>query len=304
VKSARKTMKRLALIIAAGLWVVIGEAAVRVQGKIAAPDGTPLAGDVTLVSGVGDLKTNNYRADSQGRFAFDVDAPGVCLMVAKADGYISEEREVRLSSTEQQFSLDFTLGSAGVVTGRVVDEAGNGVPAATLRVRYPGTRRRFEFGHESLTTVDSSGHFKLPAVAQNRPFVLEVWTPDRPFTTSTQMTFAGPALQSVSVVLSRKGQIVRGRVLDPAGSPLAGVPVRIRAFADLADFSSDDRQSPGFALVGNRQTLSASDGSYIFQGVPAGRVVLIAGRPGPSATKREDSLRPGQDLTVDLNAIR
>jgi hypothetical protein len=300
VNSAEKLKRVLLLVAGAALCAAASEAAVRIQGKIAASDGTPLPGDVTVVSGVGGLKTMNYRTDSQGTFAFDVDAADVWLMVAKADGYVSEEREVLLSGEQRRINLDFTLGPAGIVSGHVVDEAGNSVPAAALRVRYPGTQRKFEFVHESLATADSLGNFRLTSVAQNRRFVIEASTPDRPFTTSVPMSFAGAPLQNVVLSLSRKGQVVRGRVTDAAGSPLAGVPVRIRAFADIADFSPEDRQSPDFSRIGNRQTFSAPDGSYNFQGVPAGRVVLVAGRPGPSATKREDTVRADQELTINL----
>lgn len=82
--------------------------------------------------------------------------------------------------------------------------------------------------------------------------------------------------RDVTVQLATRGGTVRGRLRDAGGTAAQGVTVRLRAQADLEDFSPEERSSLGLVLKATRQATTGSDGSFGFRGVPAGKVTLVA----------------------------
>jgi hypothetical protein len=174
-------------------------------------------------------------------------------------------------------NVSLSLKAAGSVSGRVVDTAGNGVAGARVWLQYRGDvqswRSSDEMGGEE---TDASGFFRVPVVAQGKPFVLHAEA-DGWLLSSSQTTFLRtPALTEVLLLLSRRGTTVSGRVLDAGGRPVANAEVQLRAAPADHVFSTDQRQSFAFARTMNRSTRTAEDGSYVFRGVPAGRVIVAA----------------------------
>ena len=96
---------------------------------------------------------------------------------SRADGYVSQEISVMVSGASPSPTLEFVLPRSSVVTGRVVDRAGNTVPGAAVRIGYPGELRTFVFEQEvGPFRSDEFGYFVLPFVAQGKPFVIEATT--------------------------------------------------------------------------------------------------------------------------------
>ena len=151
-------------------------AQVTVDGQIVSVDGTSLRGDVTLVRGGSAVQFRHYHADGQGAFSLETDRSAGQLLVVKADGHTSAEAE--LDTRHSHLNVRFRLWPAGRASGRVVDEAGNGVAGATVHVRYPGELRRHHFHHEvGDIEADDFGYFTLPVVARGRRFMVEAATP-------------------------------------------------------------------------------------------------------------------------------
>lgn len=273
--------------------------AVKLSGRIRAADGAALAGHVEVTSGTGHVRAQSYWTDSEGRFSIEAPAQPRLVVVAKADGHISAEREVAPASGEAEIRLDFTLLAAGSVSGRVTDESGRPVTGAQVRLHYPGEVRRVVYEQEAGNVrSDDFGHFQLPFVAQGRAFVIEAASEDRLPGFSAPLRLSGAALEGVAVRLAQTGQRVRARVVGPGGTPVPGAMVRLQALAEAEAFTAEQRQSRTFWEAANRLAPTGADGTVEFRGVPAGRVTVVAGRPGGKLIKQEALVERGRTLEL------
>lgn len=254
----------------------------RIVGRITTGR-APLRGEVIAVVNDGPVRISPFPTDAQGQFTIDV-GPGRVLLVAKADGYVSEERELVARPGAGNPVVQFELAPAGSVSGRVFDENGAGVAGARVWVDYRGAARRWRLAEEAGgQAADSSGYFTVPAVAQGRPFVLHAECEGWLMSSSGALNLHGAEMTGVVLFLSRHGTRVRGRVVDAAGNPLGGAEVRLRSLAAQDEFTAEQRASPAFVQSTNKSTASAADGSYVFAGVPVGQVVVTANVGGRRA---------------------
>jgi hypothetical protein len=166
-------------------------------------------------------------------------------------------------------------------------------------LQYRGEARGWRLAEEiGGEPSDALGNFTIPVVAQGRPFVLhaesEKWLPS----SSQNMTIRTSELQGVLLLLSSRGASVAGRVLDSGGRPVAGADVQLRAIP--ADPGAAGRESIAFSRAVNRHVISQADGSYSFEGVPAGQVVVTARRQNQRAAA-EAATASGTLTSIDLS---
>ncbi len=109
-------------------------AAVKVNGQVRDSEGRPLAGYVELIAGPGRVQAQTQPTDSLGRFSLEAPTAARLVVVARADGHVSAEREIVVSSPDTVLTVDFSLPRAASVKGRVVDIQGFAVPGAKVRV--------------------------------------------------------------------------------------------------------------------------------------------------------------------------
>ena len=302
------TTKRMELMLSLLAFAFIpafassAQAQVTVEGQVAAVDGTPLKADLTLVRSGSTVELHHYHTDDQGEFSIETDQTAGQLLVAKADGHTSSEVVLKAESNTT-ISVPFSLWPAGAVTGRVVDEEGNGVAGATLHVHYFNERRRHFLHHEMGDIhADDFGYFTLPVVSRGRNFVVEAASEGHLPSLTDTMKLEEEKLD-VQVTTGKLGYVVRGTVTDSAANPHKGVAVRMRLFpgeeiAAAAQFS----RLHGRLL--NRRTVTGTDGTYEFKGLPTGRVVVVALVPGKTPVKQEKTLpeqgSPGDAYMVNL----
>lgn len=118
---------------------------------------------------------------------------------------------------------------------------------------------------------------------RGKKFVLDATSNDRPVSSSGPLTVRERSATNVVVQMLQRGQPVSGRALDELGQPLAGVPIRLHASADLAGYTSEQRESLSFGINSNRTTKTSSNGVFVFRRVPSGKILLTTGRDGKSA---------------------
>lgn len=277
-------------------------AQVTVEGQVAAVNGTPLEADLTLIRSGSTVELHHYHTDSQGAFSIETDQIAGQLLVAKADGYTSSEVLLKAESNAR-ISVAFALWPSGTVTGRVVDEEGNGVGGATLHIHYANERRRHFLHHEMGDIhADDFGYFTLPVVARGRNFVVEAASEEH-LPGSTDTLKLEEEKLDVQVPTGKLGFEVRGTVTDSAANPHEGVVVRMRLYpGDAIAVSAQFSRLHGRLL--NRRTATDKDGAYEFKGLPGGRAVVIALVPGKTPVKQEKTLPeqglPGDAYLVDL----
>ena len=159
-------------------------------------------------------------------------------MVVRAAGYREATRDIQLAPGRAG-EFDFDLEQCGLVRGRILDE--NGRPWPTGRVllideNNPNTRQRQTTGLDGRFAFDH---------APFGPQRLEVWKPGH-FSPSAVRRIADTKVDTLVEVrlLPRKhrGEI-RGRIVDGAGSPAAGIAVTVQSsnHAHSARVATDSR---------------------------------------------------------------
>jgi hypothetical protein len=252
-----------------------------------------------VIAGGGAVRMSSAVTDDQG--VFRIDAPsGPAVLVASADGYMSEERQIVVRPGRGNAEVQFTLSPAGSVSGRVFDETGGGVPGARVWVSYMNDARAWRLaGEAGGESADAFGYFKIPAVAQDRPFRLHAESDDRLPSSSGTFVLRGDEMAGVVLLLSRRGAAVRGRVVDSSGNPVPGAEIRMRAIPAEREFSADQRASISFARSINKTAVSAADGSFAFAAAPDGRVVVTA-QFGPRRASGEATTMAGREIDLTL----
>jgi hypothetical protein len=272
---------------------------VRITGRITAAGG-PLRGEVIAVAGGGAVRISRAATDADGRFSISA-AAGQVHLTAKADGYVSEERQVVVGVGGQNAAaLHFVLAPAGSILGRVYDETGAGVAGARVWVSYRGEARRWRLAEEAGgEEADNFGYFTIPVVAQGKPFVLHAEREGWLMSSSGTLVVRAQEMNGVVLLLGRRGTIVRGRVFNDAGRPVAGAEVRLRCQPAKGEFTEEQRASIAFARSTNRTARSGADGTFVFTGVPAGQVVVTAGA-GARRVASEVTTIAGRDTDLTL----
>jgi protocatechuate 3,4-dioxygenase beta subunit len=272
-----------------------------VTGRVVAEGGQQaLPAAITLVTTGAGVRLMSVTADEQG--AFTIEAPiGQAVIIARADGYASEQRELLVRPGRANPNLNFSLARAGTLSGRVIDKTGAGVPGARVWLNYRGEARVWRIAEENGgEQVDAFGNFTVPIVAQGRPFVLHAESEGWLLSSSQTMMIRSPELKGVLLLLSRRGATVSGRVMDSGGRPVSGAHVHLRAIPADSEFTSDQRDSIAFSRSMNRMAVSREDGSYSFDGVPGGRVVVTANAQNRRAASEMDTVSERQ-TTIDLS---
>jgi hypothetical protein len=268
-------MKRLLITALCAVAGTYGQMT-QVTGRITGEGGQPLGGEVTVVRNGRGVSITSSVTDARGAFAVEVPA-GRLLLIANADGYVSQHREVLAFPARPNSPVHFVLSPAGAVSGRVVDSLGNPVAGARVWLSYRGEaqawRRADEAGGEQ---TDAAGRFTIPVVAQGKPFVLHAEADGWLLSSSGTTLLRGPELQGVLLLLSRRGTSVSGRVTDEGGRPVEGAVVRLRTTPGEGDFTPEQRSLPAFARNVIKLGVTGPDGSFAFAGVPSGRVVITA----------------------------
>jgi Carboxypeptidase regulatory-like domain len=272
-----------------------------ITGRVAVSGGQQsLPAAITVVTTASGVHLKSVMADDRGDFAIEA-PPGPALVVARADGYASEQRELLVRPGRANPNLNFSLSPAGSLSGRVVDPSGAGVAGARVWIDYRGNARSWRFADETGgEEADAFGNFTIPTIAQGRPFVLHAEREGWLLSSSQTMTTRTPELSGVLLLLSRRGGSVSGRVLDSAGRPISGAHVHLRSAPSDREFTADQRESLAFSRAMNRVAVSREDGSYVFEGVPGGRITVTANAQKRRAASETDTT-PGRQTILDLS---
>lgn len=254
------------------------------EGRVTDVWGRPLANAEVRVHGEASLATS----DADGRFVVADLAPGqtVELRVSLA-GYAPATLRAVRAPTDRP--LEIVLENVTVLRGRVVDERGDPVAAARLRlVAEPGSTgdspTRASASLVRFTSTDTTGSFEIPDVIAGR---WDLAARAEGFQNGGEEAIevvAGEEPQEVRVVL-RQGAVVHGRVVDLDGEPVASA--RVSALSE---------SRPPFHARSYRSTTTDSDGTYRLGGLPTRRMSFSVEHPD----------HPGQarDLEVELGGSR
>ncbi len=220
---------------------------------------------------------------SDGSFELAGLLPGRYDVHVSAEGFVESVPPPQATIPEAgDGDITLTLQRGGVIEGRVVDEHGQAVAGATVRVS--GLRWR-----NSASTGDD-GHFRIDAVeaGEHRVFASEDWQAQMRAPGSSDDDIQGERVtvrdgEAARVELrveSQSGRI-RGRVVDDTGGPVD----------DAFLTSTRERDSAAAAAAGNRErarwggwdrppVLTDADGEFTLEQLAAGKHTIVAMRKG------------------------
>ncbi len=227
--------------------------AATIEGRVVDVRGRPVAGAFVGPSSQvwsGGLRTT-AKADEDGEFSLSPVAPGVRVIEASADGYVtSSPHSVEVVAGRETPPVEIVLETAAVLAGRVLTADGLPVAGATITARRQAIRQ----SRQDSATSDGDGHFAFDRLAPGR---VTIRAAKEGFTAAEVEAEAGQDGASVELVLGR-GVEVSGRLVDEGGEPVAGGEVTLVPSA------------VSFATPDEPRATTRSDGTFTLSGVADG----------------------------------
>ena len=259
----------------------------RISGQVLAPDGSPVSGAKVSAQDPrwvpSDLFFDEIPAsppcprsepslktltDAQGRFTLEPLRPGRYAVWATATGYrkSASGHHLTLGLGQGLPGVEIRLAPGAVVQGRVTTPTGEAVAGAEVISPEDDARTR----------TDGSGAYRLAGVSPSgRNLGAEVHGDSLVARAQWQSFEVAPGENRLDFTVPPQGREVRGRVLAPDGTPVAGALLH-------SDSACPDPSEP--------RLHTAADGSFVLH-LPAGIGRLVATRTGYSPG--EVALPPG-----------
>ena len=205
-------------------------APVEIVGVLRNVNAQPLSGIITLFHSPPNSMSESHEVDETGVFHIVSDSVGELLVHVMAPGHPSQERVLPAAVTGR-VTMNFTLPLGQDIRGRVVDQRGNGVPDAIIRVLYnePGKPTRKVTFEQDIYT-DGNGEFLCHDVGILVPFYIDVLAPKYPPAQSKRFKLDAGDTKLDDIVLGELGAEVVVTVLGKDNFPVKGMPVTL--FAD------------------------------------------------------------------------
>lgn len=224
------------------------------------------------------------KSDASGHFELADVVPGEVRISAESEGLQPAEVTVTLGPGEALGGLRLVLESGGVLEGRVVDDAGQGLsPVFVAMVRTETNEMEFAAARlQGVTTAD--GSFRIAGIKSGKYWVMAHSSESG--MAREEVTITAGA-QRVELVLPR-GATVRGVVVDESGRPVGAAWVVAR------------RLSPE-GRGGSESSPTEPDGSFTVRNLKPGRHQISAQKSGVGISEE------GQEIEVTgagLNGVR
>jgi hypothetical protein len=270
-----------------------------IRGRVLV-DGTDHALPRTQIKATSDKgRTYDANTDGDGRYELKQLPAGRYMVLASKSNYVAHTwgqkrpggagTRIDVADGQAIAAVDFKLMRAGVVTGRVVDEAGDAVTdvqVMPLRSQYSnGERRLFPAGRAAST--NDLGEFRIFGLAPGRYYLSAMYrnmmggdTDDRSGYGPTYYPGTGNMAQAERITIAAGQTIaganftllpirtvrVSGIALDAQGRPLGG-----------SFISTMSRSMLG---MGGGGTTVRPDGKFTVSGLTPGEYMLRANMPG------------------------
>ncbi|MCC6996578.1 MAG: carboxypeptidase regulatory-like domain-containing protein [Deltaproteobacteria bacterium] len=262
-----------------------------VSGRVVDAAGKPVAEarvlpeDVSEPFPVLDARSDAAVSDAEGRFAFSALPAGTFRFVAQhAEAGPGTSAPLTLDGLTPREGIEIRLEGGARLAGRVVDGAGAGVAAATVRVAL---REGLLWSPTRVALADDDGRFDLRGLPRRAVDVLA-----RSASASSAVVVADlaatPVRQDLVLTLEVDG-VIAGVVVTPAGEPIPEALVQV-----VPELQGDPRARREWGLRGFPRDIADGAGRFSLGGLPPGAYRLRAARPGAV----EDALEVGAGLAV------
>lgn len=260
-----------------------------VDRKGRAIDGATVAVHPPSVAGISGDAALKFAADeareagtsNEGRFTIDSLTPGATFDVtARAPGFVTRTiARIELPASEP---LRIVLETAARVSGRVVTDAGEPVPNATISIRPADAA--LPAGLSGMTTSsDAEGSYDLLNLAAGKLALAAAAKGYIAGDTRIVDVADGQVLDHIDLQLQR-GATIEGVVLTASGS--AATSARVSLLSKRSMHTMLALEVTGFARTDG-------DGRFRLEGVPLGVQSVSADQDGFLRAQRELTIQPG-----------
>jgi hypothetical protein len=244
-----------------------------VRGTVRGPDGRPIAGAVVRLEAALPMVRNVATpevTDAEGQFELAVADPGVYRLLAHKKGFAPGVVGVTVER-QGDAVVDVVLDTGARVRGRLVGESGEGVRGQAVVREVDGETSR-TLDELLRAEAGPDGRFAIEAVP--------------PGSHAVSATAPGYGTKRVEVSVGRgdndvdlgdvpleTGLIIRGRVHDRAGVPVADAMVR--------------SVRPRGIAAGVREATTDADGRFVMAGLDPGTWRVMVTAPGFGAAEKQ-----------------
>ncbi|MBI4604479.1 MAG: carboxypeptidase regulatory-like domain-containing protein [Planctomycetes bacterium] len=259
------------------------------------------------------------RSGRDGEYAFRSIAPGGYLVLTLAESWLFRYGDVVSLEEGATRTLDIALDRGGSISGRVLRASGDGVPGATV-IAEPRPMGMAGLGLivRRLLRYLNGEFLRGPFIAPTAPdgsFTLASLPPgvyDIAAATDDGVEGRLPQVETgttEAVVYLGEPAVLRGRFADAAGSPAAGVALRLERLDDLVQplfpmggFDKVANSVSRWLGDGSKKTVSGRKGELEVRGLAAGRWRLAVEERGFEPFSRDVDLDWGE--VVDLGLLK
>ena len=235
-----------------------------VSGTVTRNDnGEPILGAKLMVNGLLDVKKHAI-TDENGEYritGISTSRRGTRYANVQAEGYARvSNQQIRVESGKEIENQDFELEATAIVTGIVLNSAGEPLPRARVMAKRTGKNASVPVTVGSAMT-DDAGAFNISNLEAGNETWLEVIHSEYLNEESSTFDVApGEKVEAGELVLSLGGSIA-GQIVDAGNAPVSGAMVAIREEGETE-----------FSLT---KTASADNrGNFLLKGLSAGTVDL------------------------------
>jgi len=249
------------------------------RGKVQDSEGRPVAdAEAVLRPSGGDAEGVTARSDAKGIFLVaEAPAAEIELSVRKKGYAPTVLPALRIPPGKGPADLGVvTLRPGAKLAGLVIDHRGKPVPDAEIFPLHqavdPNEMERAREGRKPMASTAADGRFILEDLAQAVPVHLAVRASG--YLTAQARSVRPPTAQPVTIRLEPDA-VLRGRVVDEAGNPVAGARINLRWQAFLPE---EPDRPVGQPIL--RETRSGTDGRFELRGIPEGTSNVSASASG------------------------
>ena len=248
-------------------------------------------------------RTPAWTAAADGRFAVAALPAGTWSFTVSVAGRGRRTGQLVVLPHDGEVLLRFRYPDGPTLMGKVTDVSGRPVAGASVLVRADGTRPEARGRWWALAQTDAQGGYRLEHLDPG--LVQGITVEAEGFLTigdaHRHLLLGASGVVEVDFELAR-GCTVRGRVVDAAGSPVAGAVVMLDH--DMAFSNPSGRPE-------RRSTTSDGEGQYVFERLPpVGHVRLRAytsdaasGRDGPPLSLAGEARVLEHDLALQVAPV-
>jgi protocatechuate 3,4-dioxygenase beta subunit len=271
-----------------------------VQGQVVDAEGAPIARATVSVAGEG--LSEDTMTDERGAFTLHL-RDGAYQLRTTHPRYRSAEQPLTAPVTK---ALVIVLDAGGSISGRVVDQKGQGLAGAEVLAMPGVVTELFDAldGDKRLVRANAEGHYSVHGLQAGRWVVLAGIQGQPPASGAPLVLQPGEHRTGVDVTVDAKVTF-RGVVMDERGAGVAAARVEWTAVMSKAEkvsvFSDTllgrfDRLMQAVTL----NTTTATDGTFTIRGLTASSVKLEVSANGFET--QENTVAPSEDLRITLKA--